>query len=110
MQDEYYMDYLNFFSCRIGQLRTVKNVSASEMSKAIGQDAGYITKIENKKFLPSMTAFLKICDYVKISPKDFFDDGVKHPEKLQTILEDMKTLNDEQLSNIGGIISAIVKK
>ena len=108
--DEYYVEYLEFLAKRIGTLRTTKNVSAREVSLAISQDEGYVGKIERKKFLPSMTNFLKICDYFNISPKDFFDDGIKFPEKLQSILEDMKTLTDEQLANIGGVVSAIAKK
>ena len=110
MEDAYYSDYLDFFSKRIGELRIAKDVSAREVSLAIGKDSAYISKIESKKFLPSMETFYGICDYFKISQKDFFDDGVRYPEKLQAIIEKMNALNDEQLVNIDGIISAIVKK
>ena len=49
--------YEDFFAERITFLRTEKNVSAREMSLAIGQNSSYINRIENKKAFPSMQAF-----------------------------------------------------
>lgn len=43
---------------RLAQLRVSDGVSAKEMSLAIGQNAGYINNIENRKSLPSMSSFL----------------------------------------------------
>ena len=59
---------------KITALRMEKGVSARDMSLSLGQNPGYINRIENKKSLPSMEMFLYICDYLNISPKDFFDD------------------------------------
>ena len=50
-----------------------KGVSARDMSLSIGQSAGYINNIENKKNLPSMAAFFYICEYLEVSPQEFFD-------------------------------------
>ena len=41
------------FALRLAQLREKKNVSAREMSLAIGQNPGYINNIESGKSLPS---------------------------------------------------------
>ena len=60
------------FSRRMSQLRERKGVSARDMSLSIGQNAGYINSIENGKSMPSMPAFLSICDYLGISPEEFF--------------------------------------
>ena len=38
-----------FFAERIASLRNQKNVSAREMSLAIGQNASYINRIENHR-------------------------------------------------------------
>lgn len=51
------------FSRRLGELRERKGVSARDMSLSIGQNPGYINTIENGHSLPSMSAFLSICDY-----------------------------------------------
>lgn len=45
------------FAKRLSELRMLKNVSAREMSLAIGQNQGYINNIENGNNLPSMMAF-----------------------------------------------------
>ena len=67
------MDYLNFFSQRLNELRTQKGVSARDMSLSLGQCESYINKIENQKSLPSMNVFFYICDFLDRHPKDFFD-------------------------------------
>ena len=56
------MDYLDFFSQRLSELRTQKGVSARDMSLSLGQCESYINKIENHKSLPSMNVFFYICD------------------------------------------------
>lgn len=84
-----------------------KGVSARDMSLSLGQNPGYIQNIESGKALPSMTVFFYICEYFHIEPKDFFDFEIKHPEKLNIILEDLNSLNQEQLINIGAIIKGL---
>ena len=51
------------FALRLAQLREKKNVSAREMSLAIGQNPGYINNIENGKAMPSLNGIFYICDY-----------------------------------------------
>ena len=59
------------FALRLAQLREKKNVSAREMSLAIGQNAGYINNIESGKSLPSLPGVFYICDYLGVSVSDF---------------------------------------
>lgn len=63
----------NNFSIRLAQLRNIKGVSARDMSLSLGQNPGYINNIESGKSLPSMAAFFYICEFLEISPKEFFD-------------------------------------
>ncbi len=63
--------YEDFFSDRIAELRLQKNVSAREMSLALGQNESYINRIENKKSFPSMQVFFYICEYLDVTPKEF---------------------------------------
>ena len=74
------MMYGKFFAERLAALRQQKNVSAREMSLAIGQNDSYINRIENGKAFPSMQAFFYICEYLNISPKDFFDAKLQTPQ------------------------------
>ena len=98
------------FSLRLAQLRSEKGVSARDMSLSIGQNASYINNIENGKALPSMTGFFYICEYLNISPKDFFDTDNKEPEKIQSVLNDLKKLDNEYLDNIANIVKGLAKK
>lgn len=97
------------FSNRLAQLRTQKGVSARDMSLSIGQNAAYINNIENGRALPSMSSFLFICDYLNISPKEFFDMDSKEPSEIRELIENIKKLDSEQLHNISGIVRGLVK-
>ena len=88
------------FIKRLTQLRLQKGVSARDMSLSIGQSAGYINNIENGVNLPSMAAFFYICDYLGISPRDFFDTQTTAPSKASELLEVAKTLEPEQLDHL----------
>ena len=89
--------YEDFFAERLSFLRAQKNVSAREMSLAIGQNGSYINRIENKLAFPSMQAFFYICEYLGISPAEFFDDSAVNPVKWNTAAEELKKLSDRQL-------------
>ena len=87
----------DFISNRIAALRTAQNVSARDMSLSLGQSQSYINNIENKKALPSMQMFLYICEYLKIAPKDFFDEDISYPDALNQAIKVLKPLKKEQL-------------
>lgn len=92
--------YEEFFIERLVALRRQKNVSAREMSLAIGQNESYINRIENGKTFPSMQVFFYICEYLNTTPKDFFDGENPSPEKREEILQSLNKFNTEQLDAI----------
>ena len=97
------------FIARLTQLRLKHGVSARDMSLSLGQNSGYINNIECGKALPSMSVFFYICEYLNITPMDFFELDNPNPEKINEILHDLKLLDETQLDNISGIIKAIIK-
>lgn len=101
--------YEELFPTRLAQLRTQKGVSARDMSLSIGQNPGYINNIETGKALPSMSAFFFICEYLNITPQDFFDTDSKNPEELRSITANLKRLNEDQLKNIAFIVNGLAK-
>ena len=101
--------YEEEFPLRLAQLRTKKGVSAREMSLSISQNTGYISNIESGKALPSMAAFFFICEYLEISPSDFFDTDAQNPEKLNALIISLKKLNDKQLDSISSIVTDMIK-
>jgi transcriptional regulator with XRE-family HTH domain len=89
--------YEEIFPTRLTQLRIQKGVSARDMSLSIGQNPGYINDIETGKALPSMTAFFFICEYLNITPLEFFDIDSKQPEQLRSVINNLKKLDERQL-------------
>lgn len=92
------------FGNRLAQLRMSKGVSARDMSLSLGQSPSYINNIENKVNLPSMTVFFYICEYLNITPKEFFDTDVQNPQQLRVLNEAAKGLSSVQLSHIIAIM------
>ena len=82
------------FALRLARLREKKGVSARDMSLSMGQNPGYINNIETGKSLPSLTGIFYICEYLGVTPSEFFDMGVSNPSKLDAIVNDMKKLDD----------------
>ncbi len=101
--------YEDSFPLRLAQLRNKKGVSARDMSLSIGQNHAYINNIESGKALPSMTIFFYICEYLNITPAEFFDIDSRNPVKLQGLIEDLKKLDDKQLDSISEIVKGLIK-
>ena len=98
------------FPTRLAILRTKKGVSARDMSLSIGQNAGYINNIETGKALPSMSSFFYICEYLNISPQEFFDMNSAQPEELRKLINNLKYLDDSLLKNISAIVEGLISK
>ncbi len=94
------MEYEVFVPERIAQLRLQKNVSARDMSLSLGQAANYINSIENRKALPSMQSFFYICEYLGVTPQEFFDEGNACPVRLRELLDEAKRLDDNALVHL----------
>ena len=103
------MTYEEAFPERLIRLRLNANVSARDMSLSIGQNPGYIHSIESGKSLPSMSAFFYICDYLKITPAEFFEAENEDPEELRSLLENLKKLDHDQLQCISTIVRGLVR-
>lgn len=98
------------FSLRLAVLRSKKKVSAREMSLAIGQNPNYINHIEIGKTTPSLAGILYICDYLGITPSEFFDINNPNPERIQAIVQDLKKLSDKQLDAVAVLVKDIAKR
>ena len=94
------MDYEEYEKCfgeRLAKLRMDKGVSARDMSLSIGQSAGYINNIENKINFPSMTVFFYICEYLGVTPMEFFDFENQSPTRFADLSKHLKHLDREQI-------------
>ena len=109
-RDDLSSEYLRQFYERLTALRMQKNVSAREMSLALGQSESYINKIENRHTLPSFPVFLYICDYFDITPVDFFRTDQDNPRPLRDLINDLEKLTPEQVDHVRHIVKDILKK
>ncbi len=98
------------FALRLAILRTKKNVSAREMSLAIGQNPNYINHIETGKASPSLSVMFYICEYLGVTPSEFFDDESVNPTRLKKINEYLKKLDDKQLETVESMVKLLSEK
>ncbi|MDE6026204.1 MAG: helix-turn-helix domain-containing protein [Lachnospiraceae bacterium] len=98
-----------FVRNRITQLRLNKGISEYQLSYDLGHSRGYINNISSGKSLPSMSEFFSICDYFNITPIEFFDSNHTNPELLSKAIEELQSLNDEDMLLILTIIKRIKK-
>lgn len=94
------------FGSRLAQLRMQKGVSAREMSLAIGQHKNYINTIENGKTYPSMQSFFYICEYLSISPEQFFHIEIQNPRNVNKLSELTQSLSEDDL----GVLISVAEK
>ncbi|MBQ8568613.1 MAG: helix-turn-helix transcriptional regulator [Oscillospiraceae bacterium] len=89
------MQYEDFIRTRITQLRIKRDISEYKMSLDLGHSKSYIQSISSGRALPSMTEFIAICEYLDITPRDFFDDTVDDPFLQENIISELKEMNEK---------------
>ncbi len=99
--------YEDFTQERISQLRIQHGSTARDMSLSLGQNDTYINKIENKKALPSLQGLFYICEYLGITPQEFFDEGNVFPERLKELVAEAKKLDSTALTSVLDIVKQL---
>lgn len=102
--------YEDLFYERLTKLRIEKEISAREMSISLGQSHGYINSIENKKTFPSLQVFFYICEYLGVTPSEFFDEDRILPIKHKELLKDFDSLDKETQNHINAIVKELKNK
>ena len=97
------------FRKRLTRLRMEKGVSARDMSLSIGQSPSYINNIENGVSLPSLSGFFYICDYLSITPSEFFDVDNTNPLKLTELVNSAKAMSNENLELLTALAKALTE-
>ena len=80
------------------------------MSLSIGQNQGYVNYIEPWKALPSMAGFFYICEYLGVTPQEFFDTDSKQSAELHPFIEKVKILSRTQFASIETVVDEILKR
>lgn len=61
------------FRRRLAELIAQKGVSEVQMSRDLGRSKGYVQSLTSGRAMPTMKVFFQICDYLRLSPAQFFD-------------------------------------
>lgn len=104
------MDYTQWFADRLAQLRMERNVSARDMSLSLGQSASYINKIENRRTMPSMAGFFYICEYLGITPQEFFDVQTISPTGTAELIRKLGKLPPRKAAHILEVINDLLEE
>lgn len=99
-----------FISDRITELRIKKNVSEYQMSLDLGKNKSYIQSISSGRALPTMQNFLDICDYLEITPHQFFDTELHNLPLFEKATDLMKQLDDEDMIALIAMLNRLVTK
>lgn len=102
--------YAKKFSERLTKLRIQKGVSAREMSLCLGQNPGYINSIESGRNMPSLNSFFYICEYLELTPEDFFNYAVVSPSRLNELMQKVKRLDAHQLDILIELVDSVFYK
>lgn len=86
-----------FIRERISALRIQKGVSEYKMSVDLGHSKSYIQSISTGRALPSMTEFLYICEYLGVTPQQFFDVDCDYPASVNELLKYAKNMKKENV-------------
>lgn len=88
---------LQYIRDRISVLRTKKNVSEYRMSTDLGHSKSYMQSISSGRSMPSLGEFIYICEYLGVTPKDFFDEEIKEPQLVQKLYDLTKDMSEADL-------------
>lgn len=98
------------FAQRLAELRIQKGVSARDMSLSLGQSDSYINKIENGRALPSMMVFFYICEYLQITPAQFFSYNIEAPHITDELKWAVEKLSPRQTSHLLNVVMDILER
>lgn len=93
-----------FIRDRISTLREEKQISERKMSLDLGHSTSYIRSITSGRALPSMSEFLYICEYLGVTPMEFFNEEKTTTLIQQKAIDYIYSMSNEDVSLIIGFI------
>ena len=100
----------DFVRNRISQLRIKKGVSEYRMSSDLGHSKSYIQSISRGKALPSFSEFLYICEYLGVTPAEFFDPNIKDPQAICKLKHFAQKLSPDDLDALINMAERLAAK
>ena len=102
-------EYEQYVRKRITQLRQRQHISEHKMSLDLGKSGSYMRNISTGKALPSMHEFLRICDYLGVTPQEFFTGAGDETDRIN-IFNRLQDLDDGDIQKLQIILDWIEEK
>ncbi len=100
----------NFVRQRLTELRIKKGVSEYKMSTDLGHSKSYIQSISSGRALPSLSEFIFMCEYLGITPRDFFDEENTEPILVRQLCNTVREMPDKDLLALLNIAERLSEK
>ena len=92
------------------ELRLKKNESEYQMSLDLGKNKSYIQSLTSGRSLPTMQSFLDICDYLEVTPQQFFASELHNRPLIDKATDLMKQLDDEDMLALISMLNRLALK
>ena len=79
------------------------------MSVDLGHSTSYIHSIASGRALPSMPEFLYICDYLGVTPMEFFNESERTTQLQQRAMQYIRQLDEDEARLIVDLLERIKK-
>ena len=100
----------DFIQKRLTELRLKKGISEYKMSIDMGHSKGYIQSITSGRALPSLSEFIYMCEYLGVTPKEFFDDTCDEPILVSKLNSIISSLPDKDILALINIANCLYEK
>lgn len=100
----------NFVRQQLTELRIKKGVSEYKMSTDLGHSKSYIQSISSGRALPSLSEFIFMCEYLGITPRDFFDEENTEPILVRQLCNTVRKMPDKDLLALLNIAERLSEK
>lgn len=95
---------------RIGYFRNKANLSARELSRRLGNDESYITRLENKHFNITITKLLDILSECNVNTEEFFSENYSSYKEINLLNEKIKMLDQNDIKLLNLFIDRMLSK
>lgn len=80
------------------------------MSTDMGHSKSYIQSITSGRALPSLAEFLYMCEYLGVTPKEFFDEDMNDPILVQQLCTLATKLSDKDILILINLADRLLEK
>lgn len=100
----------NKYPCIAPLITRLACSSEYQMSLDLGKNKSYIQSLTSGRSLPTMQSFLDICDYLEVTPQQFFDSELHNLPLIDKATDLMKQLDDEDMLALISMLNRLALK